>query len=69
MFDKEYPTAVHVLVELLAKYPTDVNLCSALGRVYLHMGCVPLATEAFQRADALIPSRELPSSLAVNMNR
>lgn len=69
MLDKEYPTAIQVLEELVSRNPTDANLLSALGRVYLHMGSAPLAVEMFKKVDTLISPKELPNSILSNMNK
>ncbi|PRP81926.1 hypothetical protein PROFUN_10634 [Planoprotostelium fungivorum] len=70
MMDKEYPTAIIMMMELLKKYPEDVTLLCSLGRIYLQLGNIRAATATFKQVESLMEAQgELNRSTTIHMNR
>eukprot|EP01119_Soliformovum_irregulare_P022310 TRINITY_DN7614_c0_g1_i1.p1 TRINITY_DN7614_c0_g1~~TRINITY_DN7614_c0_g1_i1.p1 ORF type:complete len:443 (-),score=102.42 TRINITY_DN7614_c0_g1_i1:39-1367(-) len=63
--EREFPLAIQLLQEQVTKHPTDPNLLSSLGRLYLQMGSVKSAIVAFKAVETLISD---PDSPLVHMN-
>jgi len=65
--EREYPSAVLLLQDVVQKYPNDVLLLSSLGRVQLQMGNVRAAAAVFKQAESIMKDEE--SSVLAEMNR
>ncbi|KAG0234072.1 hypothetical protein BGW42_006938 [Actinomortierella wolfii] len=71
---KDYPLASRHAHDLARQYPDDINLHSALGRLYLQLGDLEQGAKVFERVERMVDAlSESPShahfSLQVLMNR
>ena len=55
--EKEFLLAIQLLERLLARYPENIALLSATGRLFLQIGVISKAEDFFERVDGLLKNQ------------